>query len=62
MIKQKDLNDYLNEDPSLTEKITYEQFINRQIKAENKKTIGTNNLAYKFSKDDECIVNGKNTR
>ena len=30
MIKPKGLQDILNENPSLTEKITYEEFINRQ--------------------------------
>ena len=30
MIKPKGLQDYLNDDPSLTEKITYEEFINSQ--------------------------------
>lgn len=30
MIKQKSLQDYLDEDPSLREKITYEEFQRRQ--------------------------------
>lgn len=30
MIKPKGLQDYLNDDPSLTEKVTYEEFINSQ--------------------------------
>ena len=30
MVKQKGFKDYLNDDPSLTEKITYEEFINSQ--------------------------------
>lgn len=30
MIKQKGLQDYLNDDPSLKEKLTYEEFMSRQ--------------------------------
>lgn len=30
MIKPKGLQDFLTEDPSLTEKITYEEFVRRQ--------------------------------
>lgn len=30
MVKQKGFKDYLNDDPSLTEKITYEEFIYSQ--------------------------------
>ena len=39
MIKQKGFQDYLNDDQSLTEKITYEEFINSQ-KATNQKDDG----------------------
>ncbi len=39
MIKPKGLQDFLNEDPSLTEKITYEEFENGQ-KAINMKDDG----------------------
>ncbi len=39
MLKPKGLQDFLNEDPSLTEKITYEEFENGQ-KAINMKDDG----------------------
>lgn len=40
MIKQKGFQDYLNDDPSLTEKITYEEFIRRQQMSANQKDDG----------------------
>lgn len=40
MIKQKGLQDYLDDDPSLTEKITYEKFMRRQQMSSNQKDDG----------------------
>lgn len=37
MIKQKGFQDYLNDDPSLTEKITYEEFERMQHTSINQK-------------------------
>lgn len=37
MIKPKRFQDYLNDDPSLTEKITYEEFVRRQQVPSNQK-------------------------
>ena len=40
MIKPKELQDFLNEDPNLTEKITYEEFKRRQQISANQKDDG----------------------
>ena len=54
MIKPKGLQDYLNEDPSLTEKITYEEFINNQ-KPTGKKDDGLEEAYNTYLKDLETL-------
>lgn len=53
MIKPKGLQDFLNEDPSLTEKITYEEFENGQ-KAINMKDDGIAEAYESYRKDLEA--------
>ena len=58
MIKQKGFQDYLNDDPSLTEKITYEEFMNKKATPKDNEEISIED-AY----DSYCrVLEAKNSQ
>lgn len=59
MIKQKGFKDYLNDDPSLTEKITYEDFENSKNIANHRKDDGVEEAYNGYLKVLKELENGQ---